>query len=62
MRGNKPRNGKGDYAIKAGSPCLAIGFKNFPMDSFGTVASGISDAVRRARSQDHAESRLFLVE
>jgi len=26
---------KGDYRVKEGSPALAIGFKNFPMDQFG---------------------------
>jgi len=26
---------KGDYRVKDGSPALAIGFKNFPMDQFG---------------------------
>ncbi len=27
--------GRGDYTVKAGSPALALGFKNFPMDQFG---------------------------
>jgi hypothetical protein len=36
---------KEDYRVKEGSPALALGFKNFPMDSFGvqvipTVISG----------------------
>ena len=26
---------KGDYSVKVGSPALALGFKNFPMDQFG---------------------------
>lgn len=26
---------KGDYSVKANSPALKIGFKNFPMDAFG---------------------------
>lgn len=26
---------KGDYRVKEGSPALAIGFRNFPMDQFG---------------------------
>jgi hypothetical protein len=26
---------KGDYRVRAGSPALALGFKNFPMDQFG---------------------------
>jgi len=28
---------KGDYTLRAGSPALAMGFKNFPMDSFGVM-------------------------
>ncbi|HEX5398652.1 MAG TPA: PDZ domain-containing protein [Verrucomicrobiae bacterium] len=28
---------KGDYDVKAGSPALALGFKNFPMDQFGVT-------------------------
>jgi hypothetical protein len=27
----------GDYSLKSNSPCLACGFKNFPMDSFGVM-------------------------
>jgi hypothetical protein len=29
---------KGDYSVKPGSPAMALGFKNFPMDSFGVMA------------------------
>jgi len=36
---------RGDYRVRAGSPALALGFKNFPMDSFG-VMSVTSTAVR----------------
>lgn len=28
---------KGDYRVKDGSPALKLGFKNFPMDSFGVM-------------------------
>jgi hypothetical protein len=28
---------KGDYTVRAGSPALTLGFKNFPMDSFGVM-------------------------
>ena len=28
---------KGDYRVKEGSPALALGFKNFPMDQFGVT-------------------------
>jgi hypothetical protein len=27
----------GDYRVKPGSPALALGFKNFPMDQFGVT-------------------------
>jgi hypothetical protein len=30
---------KGDYTVKAGSPALGLGFKNFPMDSFGVMGT-----------------------
>ena len=30
----KPR---GDYSVRTGSPALTLGFKNFPMDSFGVM-------------------------
>lgn len=30
---------KGNYQVKAGSPALALGFKNFPMDSFGVMGT-----------------------
>ncbi len=29
---------QGDYTVQPGSPALALGFKNFPMDSFGVMA------------------------
>jgi hypothetical protein len=28
---------RGDYDVKSGSPALALGFKNFPMDQFGVT-------------------------
>ena len=28
---------RGDFSVKTGSPALALGFKNFPMDSFGVM-------------------------
>jgi hypothetical protein len=28
---------KGDYTVKSSSPALTVGFKNFPMDSFGVM-------------------------
>ena len=45
---------KGDYRVQAGSPALAMGFINFPMDSFGAMPAaceGIPMAVR-----DHAKA------
>jgi hypothetical protein len=29
---------KGDFSVKPGSPALALGFRNFPMDSFGVIS------------------------
>jgi hypothetical protein len=40
---------KEDYRVKDGSPALALGFKNFPMDSFG-VRPVSTVAVNGARS------------
>lgn len=34
-----PGRPKGDYSVKNGSPALALGFKNFPMDSFGALGT-----------------------
>ena len=31
----------GDYTVKAGSPALALGFVNFPMDQFGVTSSNL---------------------
>jgi hypothetical protein len=28
---------RGDFTVRAGSPALTVGFKNFPMDSFGVM-------------------------
>jgi hypothetical protein len=33
---------RGDYSVRAGSPALALGFKNFPMDSFGVMPLPVS--------------------
>ncbi|MDB6035865.1 MAG: peptide-binding protein, partial [Verrucomicrobiales bacterium] len=43
---------KGDYTVKSGSPALAIGFKNFPMDSFGVVTPIPTDVVRNPHGMD----------
>lgn len=32
---------KGDYTVKAGSPALALGFVNFPMDQFGVTTPAL---------------------
>ena len=37
----------GDYSVKAGSPALALGFKNFPMDSFGVMPAAATAAQSR---------------
>jgi hypothetical protein len=38
---------KGDFAVKPGSPALAIGFKNFPMDDFGVISSRLRAIARK---------------
>jgi len=30
---------QGDFRLKAGSPALKLGFKNFPMDRFGAQSA-----------------------
>jgi hypothetical protein len=36
----------GDYSVKAGSPALALGFKNFPMDQFGVQKPSLKAIAR----------------
>jgi hypothetical protein len=33
---------KGNYQVQSGSPALTLGFKNFPMDSFGVMQPSIA--------------------
>ena len=40
----------GDYRVKPGSPALAMGFKNFPMDQFGVQQARNSKPSRVFRS------------
>jgi len=50
-----PNGCKGDFSLKAGSPALTLGFKNFPMDSFGVMpVTVIPDAVQKPYSQQNA--------
>ena len=37
---------QGDYRVKAGSPAVKLGFKNFPMDQFGTQKSEFRPVVK----------------
>jgi hypothetical protein len=37
---------KGDYRVKADSPALKIGFKNFPMDQFGVIRPALRSKAR----------------
>ena len=37
---------KGDYRVKAGSPALQLGFKNFPMDQFGVTSPRLKAIAR----------------
>jgi hypothetical protein len=36
----------GDYRVREGSPALALGFKNFPMDQFGVQKPALKDSAR----------------
>ncbi len=38
---------RGDFQVKSGSPALAIGFKNFPMDRFGVQAPRLRAHARK---------------
>jgi hypothetical protein len=45
----------GDYSVKSGSPALGLGFRNFPMDSFGVMPIPY-DVGFRARSPKTADA------
>jgi hypothetical protein len=38
--------GRGDYRVKPGSPALALGFINFPMDQFGVTSPALRKLAR----------------
>ncbi len=38
--------GRGDYRVKPGSPALALGFINFPMDQFGVTSPSLRKLAR----------------
>jgi len=38
--------GRGDYRVKDGSPALALGFKNFPMEQFGVQKPALKKIAR----------------
>ena len=40
---------RGDYSVKAGSPALTLGFKNFPMDQFGKPGYPVPPGFQKAR-------------
>jgi hypothetical protein len=44
---------KEDYRVKDGSPALALGFKNFPMDSFGVMPVACVTGINRFRNGSH---------
>jgi membrane-associated protease RseP (regulator of RpoE activity) len=48
---------KGDYRVKEGSPALALGFANFPMDQFGVQNPALKAIARKpALPEQKAES------
>jgi hypothetical protein len=44
---------KGNYQVQSGSPALTIGFKNFPMDSFGVMQ--VSTGTRQVPQTDRRD-------
>jgi hypothetical protein len=40
---------RGDYSVRPGSPALALGFRNFPMDRFGVLKPAFQREVAKAR-------------
>ncbi len=53
---------KGDYTVKAGSPALTVGFKNFAMDSFGVMpAAPVSVQMSYKNNPSTADKSLFNV-
>jgi hypothetical protein len=53
---------KGNYQVKAGSPALSIGFKNFAMDSFGVMpAAPVSVQMSYKNNPSTADKSLFKV-
>jgi hypothetical protein len=54
---------KGDFSVRAGSPALGLGFKNFPMDSFGVMPVSVaaqSPFMENAVSRSVAERANFM--
>lgn len=47
---------KGDYRVKDGSPALALGFQNFPMDRFGVKKPVLRAIARTPRLPDFSAS------
>jgi hypothetical protein len=59
---------RGDYRVKPGSPALTMGFKNFPMDSFGVIpvvmctGAGCGDhIIKRIHAMDGLEKARCIV-
>ncbi|HNS22569.1 MAG TPA: PDZ domain-containing protein [Sedimentisphaerales bacterium] len=44
--------GRGDYRVRPGSPALALGFQNFPMDQFGVQSPSLKAVARTPRLPD----------
>ena len=43
---------KGDYRVQDGSPAIELGFKNFPMDKFGTQKKEFRPVIQRVTQID----------
>jgi hypothetical protein len=42
----------GDYSVKGDSPALELGFRNFPMDRFGTRKEAFQPLIRKVTDID----------
>ncbi len=57
---------KGDYSVKNGSPAQTLGFRNFPMDSFGVMpavtGAGIEDPFDDRRNKHYSAPNIIRYE
>jgi hypothetical protein len=49
---------RGDYSVRPGSPALALGFKNFPMDSFGVMPLSKTSSSRMPFAKENSPAQV----